>query len=268
MTNAAEIAEARGGGPSGDWWRCACPVHGGNALALRDGQFGLVVHCHAGCPPAEVLAALGVEDYVPGPVVEPDPQRRIEFARAIWREAIPDTGLVAEYLRGRGIHSVSRALRLMPTYRRYGRHPCGFKRPQMVAPIQRVTGEVVGVHRTFLAVDGKRKATVEPAKMMHGVAKGCAVHLAPLGPMLLIAEGIETALSGMQATGLPAWAALSAGGLESVLVPETVRELGILADHDKVGLGAAERAAGDLHMKAAWPASRYPQNPAPTSTIY
>jgi putative DNA primase/helicase len=146
------------------------------------------------------------------------------LARAVWREAIPDNGLVASYLRGRGINSVSRALRLMPMGGRYGRHPSGHRRPQMIAPIQRVTGELVGVHRTFLAVDGKRRATFDPATLTHGVTEGCAIRLAPLGPTILLAEDIETALLGMQRTGLPAWAALPEW--EAVLPPCEVISIG------------------------------------------
>jgi phage/plasmid primase-like uncharacterized protein len=58
---------------------------------------------------------------------------------------------------------------------------------------------------------------------------------------LLIAEGIETALSGTEATGLPAWAALSTSGLIALPLPPSVRRVVILADHDVSGAG--ERAA-------------------------
>lgn len=61
---ASEIAHALGAASrSGAWWRCVCPVHGSRTgrsatLALRDGDRGLVAHCHAGCDARDILAEL------------------------------------------------------------------------------------------------------------------------------------------------------------------------------------------------------------------
>jgi hypothetical protein len=61
---AAEIASALGAAyRSGEWWRCRCPVHRSRtgrsaSLALRDGDRGLIVHCHVGCDRGEILAEL------------------------------------------------------------------------------------------------------------------------------------------------------------------------------------------------------------------
>lgn len=100
---AAEIAAACGGARcSGEWWRCVCPVHGSRTgrsltLALRDGDRGLIVHCHAGCGREDILAALrrigllaGRSDDARLPPVRPrsddraDPARRTAWARRIW----------------------------------------------------------------------------------------------------------------------------------------------------------------------------------------
>ena len=65
--------------------------------------------------------------------------------------------------------------------------------------------------------------------------------------LLMVAEGIETALAAMQACALPAWAALSTSGLKSLAIPENVQTVIILADNDRNGAGqqaayaAAER---------------------------
>jgi phage/plasmid primase-like uncharacterized protein len=59
----------------------------------------------------------------------------------------------------------------------------------------------------------------------------------------MIAEGIETALSVMQATGGTACAALSAPGLRALDLPVDVREIIILADGDEPGEAAAQAAA-------------------------
>ncbi len=117
--------------------------------------------------------------------------------------------------------------------------------PAMVAAVQREgSNDIQAIHRTYLSRAG-RKADVSPAKMMLGPVRGGAVRLAPLGRVIVVAEGIETALSFQIATGLPAWAALSAVGIRQlVLSPvESVPEVVIAADADSAGLAAARSAA-------------------------
>jgi len=99
----------------------------------------------------------------------------------------------------------------------------------------------VGVSRTFLAIDGSMKATLDPPRLFTGPVGGGAVRLALAAETLMVGEGIETCLSAMQATGMPAWAALSTSGLARLVLPAEVREVIILADHDANGAG--ERAA-------------------------
>jgi phage/plasmid primase-like uncharacterized protein len=83
---------------------------------------------------------------------------------------------------------------------------------------------------------------------MLGPVRGCAVRLARASDALVIAEGIETALSVMQATGTAAWAALSATGLRLIELPTMVRTVTIAADHDhnREGMKAAEALAARL----------------------
>src|SRR4051812_46066999 len=83
--NAAIIAAALGGAyRSGAWCRCRCPVHRsrGSTLALRDGDRGLVVVCHAGCRPPDILVELRRRGLIGGAVAGddsgPDP---VEIAR-------------------------------------------------------------------------------------------------------------------------------------------------------------------------------------------
>jgi hypothetical protein len=59
----------------------------------------------------------------------------------------------------------------------------------------------------------------------------------------MIGEGIETCLSAMQATGYPAWAALSTSGLHSLNLPRGVRDVIVLADGDEPGEAAARDCA-------------------------
>lgn len=81
--------------------------------------------------------------------------------------------------------------------------------------------------------------------MMLGPCRGGAVRLGEHdGGRLLVGEGIETCLAAMQATGRPAWAALSTSGLRSLVLPDTVDDIVVLADGDQPGEAAACAAAG------------------------
>ena len=103
----------------------------------------------------------------------------------------------------------------------------------------------IGIHRTYLNSDGSGKADVTPNKMMWGAINGGSVQLEPAGEMLALAEGVETALSVYQMTGLPTWAGLSAGGIKGLVLPvlPLAQCIYIFADHDPVGLKAADEAA-------------------------
>ena len=102
----------------------------------------------------------------------------------------------------------------------------------------------VGIHRTFVAASGSGKAPVVPQKMMLGPCHGGAVRLGEHeGGSLLIGEGIETCLAAMQATGKPAWAALSTSGLRTLDLPTGVADVIVLADGDKPGEDAAHDCA-------------------------
>jgi hypothetical protein len=114
----------------------------------------------------------------------------------------------------------------------------------MVALVTRGSdGTPVAVHRTFLSSDGARKAPIDPAKMMLGPCRGGAVRLADPTDVLMVGEGIETCLTAMQATGNPAWAALSTSGLRSLELPKDVRNVIVLADGDDAGEAAARDSA-------------------------
>jgi putative DNA primase/helicase len=255
---AAEIAAALGGTHrSGRWHRCVCPVHGSRTgrsltLALRDGERGLVVHCHAGCSRHEVLAELRRQGFVgeQGNRVlqlaehhHHHEDRRIEIARRIWSGATDACGTpVLRYLAGRGITiPPPAALRWTPRCR----HPSGIYLPAMLARIDNIYGELIGIQRTFLQLNGAGKTEIGAVRAMLGRTVGGAVRLAPVNEILLIGEGIETCLAVMQAGCTPAWAALSAYGLAALVLPPSVRQVVILADNDLNGVGqrAAQTAA-------------------------
>jgi hypothetical protein len=110
----------------------------------------------------------------------------------------------------------------------------------MIVRVDNLDGELIGVHRTWLVSDASGVWRRRDRASLGPIASG-AVRLAPATEMLMVAEGIETALAAMQAVRRPAWAALSTSGLVTLVLPAGVRSIVILADHDRNGAG--ERAA-------------------------
>lgn len=185
--------------------------------------------------------------------LEAEKAQTIEWARGVWARAVPASGTIVEtYLRSRRITiPAPPSLRFSPSLKHTD---TGLFLPAMVAGVQAVDGRVVGVHRTFLKADGSAKAGVTSPKKMGGVCWGGAVRFARPATILRIAEGIETALSILQAMPDAAvWAALSLGNMGSIDLPEEVREVRLFADSDNKDPAKAqellERAA-ERHARA------------------
>ena len=157
---AAEIAAALVGHRAGGWWSCRCPAHDDRnpSLSLRDGERGIIVRCWAGCDPRDVLAALrrlgllgGGDTIHAAPIAkrrdgDDDTATRIEAARRIWATAREAPGSpVVHYLAGRGSSTIAvpRSLRYAPSLRR----PDGTYGPAMVARIDSIDGELIGISR-------------------------------------------------------------------------------------------------------------------------
>jgi hypothetical protein len=105
-----------------------------------------------------------------------------------------------------------------------------------------VSNRPQGVHLTALRSDGSGKAEFRDPKRTHGVAGGAVIKLsanATVTDTLFIAEGLEDALSAINAGIYPVWAAGSAGAIESFPVLDGIRRLTILGDADDRGLNAA-----------------------------
>jgi hypothetical protein len=238
-----------------------CPSHDDHtpSLSISSGENDkILVKCHAGCDQRDVIAALMARGLWHGPARRPlrpenrqknnrtesDQQKadRSAAALAIWQSTIPAAGTLAEaYLASRGL-----TLPLRPSLRfhRGLKHPSSGMWPCMVALVTRGADDLpLAIHRTFLARDGAGKAPVKPQKMMFGPCRGGAVRLGVLGGLLMVGEGIETCFAAMQSTGHPAWAALSTSGLCALDLPDTVRDVIVLADGDPPGERAAQAAA-------------------------
>jgi putative DNA primase/helicase len=121
----------------------------------------------------------------------------------------------------------------------------------MIARVDHVVHGPVAVLRLWLSPGGG-KAGVEPQRKFTGPVGGGAVRLGALRPNapLVIAEGIESALAAGLTPGLmmgcPAWAALSAGGIQALVLPDATQDIIIACDRDPSGVGErkARKAAG------------------------
>ena len=63
MTTTEFVARLQNARRNADGWSARCPAHDDSnpSLSVREGQDGRVLlHCHAGCTPAQIIAAMGV----------------------------------------------------------------------------------------------------------------------------------------------------------------------------------------------------------------
>jgi hypothetical protein len=224
--------------------RIRCPVHGGsgaNVAVWRDEHGRLHAKCWSyGCDPRAILAALG-ETAGNIAIGTYDPERSGTAARKLWDVSRGAKGtLVERYLHSRGITIEPPAsLHYHPALK----HPSGRHLPAMVACVEDRDGRFLGIHRTWLT-PAATKSGLDPAKAALGPIGGGAVRLAPiLSEKIILAEGVETGLSILQATSIPTWAALGTSNLAQVNLPDCVREVIIAADGDDAGEIAAHKAA-------------------------
>lgn len=270
MTDAYELTRALGGRWSGRHGIACCPAHEDQtpSLSLANGADGrLLLHCHAGCSFANIQAALRDHGLLAGTgtfrpisrVLQAQrheaerayEEKRCRLARRLWQETVQIGDTLAErYLRSRGITCT-----LPSTLRYIGDcwHSSGRRCPAMVALVDHLRGkERFGVHRTYLCADGTGKADLVPSKAMLGSVSGGAVHLSNGPGPLVITEGIETGLSllsGLLDPPSQVWAALSAGGMEKLILPALPGDLIIAPDGDAVGRKAATALATRAHAR-------------------
>jgi len=127
-------------------------------------------------------------------------------------------------------------------------HMTAKRAPAMIGLVL-IGNDSIGIHRTWLAEPG-RKADLIPAKAMLGPCKGGAVRLSDGAGPLLVAEGIETALSLHNALGAPGtrvWAALSTAGVAGLRLPDPPGDLIVAPDGDAPGRKAADTLATRAH---------------------
>ncbi|AXU20344.1 virulence protein [Novosphingobium sp. THN1] len=259
----------------GTWSRgkgmCCCPAHDDRtpSLSVTLGRKAILFHCFAGCSNEEVIAALdrqGVRsrDLFGGSgAVAADRQEKRAFnsnARRLWHSAMAISGSPAEgYLAQRGILRASDQLRYLDRTPLGPRGAVQFL-PAMLAAVTNDIG-IIAIHRTFLDAPSAKLAAFDRPKRALGSLGYGAVRLAPpAAGRLGLAEGIESALSAMQLSGIPCWATLGNERFGLVAIPESVRELHLFIDNDPGGELANQRA-----LKAYSASCRVIQSRAPAS---
>jgi hypothetical protein len=280
--SAARIAEvlagrkvtARGGN-----YLVRCPAHDDDSpsLSLCDGKYGLVVHCFAGCSPADIFVAIrrkGQNLIEPGQTAPQPTEGSSEYERQqhekaawLWSKRKPITGTIAEtYLRIKRkiIGPLPPTLAFLPPLRRE-HHPAMIAAFALVDEpepgVLAAPKDVGSIHLTFLKPDGSGKADVKPNKIIIGSptikisdnVRGLPIVLAPPNDLmgLAITEGIEDALTAYQATGLGAWAAGSAAFMPKLapIVPDYITAVTVFAHADEAGAEGARRLAAWLRAR-------------------
>lgn len=223
----------------GEWFCSGC----GNPAAGDGVALVMAVH---GCDFRE--AAGMIEPLIGMARVETLPMRDEDRTRrkmqALWRASVPlgDVPAARRYWEARcgGLPACAdlRALAALP----YSDppHEVVTTWPAMIARVRDQGGRWVNLHRTWLSEDGAKAPVASPRKTMAiPFLGGEAVRLSTHGPVIGVAEGIETAVAAERLFGVPTWSVLNAGQMEKWSPPPGVEQVVIFADNDASARGQA-----------------------------
>jgi putative DNA primase/helicase len=239
----------------GTWFCNNC--HGGNGVAL--------VMKFTGLPFQE--AAQRIEQLIGTAPAQPIRAERSEAAtraalNSLWQGSRPieTDDPVDRWLQSRGVgmQNYPKCLRAGMRVRHSG--PPTTWHPAILAMVTDINGKPATIHKTYITADGT-KAPVEKVRMFcaGSVPSGGAVRLTAPGPVLGIAEGIETTLAAMKMFDTPTWSALNDGGVERFEPPSETERLIIFGDNDQNGAGQraayalAARLSGRLQVEVKIP---------------
>jgi putative DNA primase/helicase len=259
MNDAASIARALHGRRSGGGYLCSCPLprHGKGrgdrspSLLVKEGNKAVLFKRFAGCDSTDILEELRQRGIFDGGsdtgnrhnMVEEHLPEHLANAEAlqIWRSGrpIPSGTIQARYLQSRALSLQPPAsLRAATTL-----HLNRYAFPTIVAAVQAPDGRVIAVQEMLLDPSGDRKAQIRFSRLTTGALGWGAVRLAAATHVLGLAEGVETALSAMQLSGVPCWACLGSNRMHRVAIPDCAKELHLFGDNDEPGRAAVERTA-------------------------
>jgi phage/plasmid primase-like uncharacterized protein len=245
-------------------WNCRGCATGGDVIDLvrhLDGcdfndAMELLTGERGAAPPGPLQPARGKAE-----AEEADRRHRAEQLRKalwLWKGRRPVAGSIAEtYLARRGYHGPAPGtLGFLPAS---GEYPpsmiAAFGIPDEPDPgvIAISGGKITGIHLTRLLPDGSDRERGDGAKIMLGLSMGSPIVLAPPNDLLglVIAEGIEDALTVHQATGLGAWAAGSAGRMPALAgtLPRSIECVTVCAHDDPAGRDGALALADALDRR-------------------
>ena len=170
--------------------------------------------------------------------------------QAFFKAAPIDPNAPHPYFLNRGIDTtrfsdLDQVVRIAPRYRRKETDALG---TALVFAITDNEGRIVGRQYKPLNADRSAKDGVEP-KTKNGAGdkvKGHAIRLGPARGEIHVTEGLEDAMTVMQAfdMGVTAFAMGGAGMMDGFIPPKGTREIVILADRDAKGIQAADKAEG------------------------
>lgn len=204
---------------------------------------------------AEVLGnSYRQSDYTPKTVVRakpvidetPSDQEIMDRNTKYWAASLsltdPDAALARKYLAARGLTNVGDLphVRFIESLPYFNEESQSFDRyPALLSVISQANGQVATLHRTYLAPNGESKANVDNPRKEFSTptccpSKGGAIRIDQAkSPVLLVAEGLETALSARAISGYPVWSTVNARMLENLEVPDYVKVVAIFADRDR-----------------------------------
>jgi hypothetical protein len=194
----------------------------------------------------------------------PDPRDgqawRARAAKAIWLAGAIElqNTAVDRYLKGRGIEleRLSRQPRALRAHPGLWNTQSRQRWPAMVAAVQDRNGQIVAVHRTWLASGGIGKAPIEEPKMTLGPKRGGYIALwrgasskplraAEHGETVIISEGIEDGLScAIACPDLRVLAAIDLGNMAALELPPQIATVIIATQNDPWWTEGQERWHG------------------------
>lgn len=212
---------------NGGEWICTCGA--GDGFDLLQAVHGWTFQYAA----KEVDDVIGNNDLEETFKPEVDYEKRRRNLNKLWSES-KRFSFVTEYLVGRGIDDQGTGFTGLTDLRGNDsmyNSDTGKRQPGMCALIRNKGGEPISIHRTFF--DPKAKKIMPPTETITGAGVRLGWNDNREKKSLVVGEGIETTIAGMSDLQVLGLAAISAHGMENLIIPEKFESVAILADNDR-----------------------------------